>query len=278
MFQAYHYSIEHWLFLLYFYCIFGWIVECTYVSVRTHKLTNRGFMKGPWLPIYGFGAIIMLFCGGPFREHPILMFLAGTVGASVLEYITGAVMEALFTVRYWDYSYRKYNLHGYICLPNSLYWGLATMFLNYLLHNWVEGIVALISLRALRVIVWIISVTIAADFATAFKAAIDMRILLDQLSRAKDEMARYQKRLEVLMAVASDEVMDEVGEIKLKYAVLKDRVSNMIHVRDINLRLVIKGNPTMVSAKFADALDMVKGAVIHRVKNKELVENERIDG
>lgn len=216
----------------------------------------------------------MLICGGPFRQMPILMFIAGTIGASALEYVTGAVMEALFTVRYWDYSYRKYNLHGYICLPNSLYWGLATLFLNYLLHNWVEGIVALLSLKALRIIVWILSVLIAADFSMAFKAAIDMRILLDQLSRAKEEMARYQKRLEVLMAVASDEVMDEISELKVKSAVLKDRVTNMVQLRDLNLRLIVKGNPTMVSAKFADALDMVKGAVIHRVKNRDLEENE----
>ena len=116
----YSYTIVQWLFFFYFYCFVGWCIESAYVSVRTRKLTNRGFMRGPFLPLYGSGAIMMLVVSMPFQDNILMVYAAGCVGATVLEYVTGVIMEALFKVRYWDYTKNKFNFQGHICLGTSL--------------------------------------------------------------------------------------------------------------------------------------------------------------
>lgn len=257
----YHYSIYQWLFFFYIYCFIGWCIESTYVSVRVKKATNRGFMRGPWLPIYGSGAIVMLFCAGPFMKYPPLVFLAGMIGASVLEFFTGEAMEALFKVRYWDYSDRKFNLKGQICLLNSFYWGILTIVMNYFVHNHIEKIVMAFNWKLLEIVTILWSIAILVDFSMSFKAAMDMREVLIQLDKAKREMHKIQKRLDVLIAVATDEVKDELDELKIRHAIIRERVAGLSNNRDFFLRTIIKGNPTMVSKRFTEALDTLKQAI-----------------
>ena len=125
----YSYSVVQWLFFFYLYCFMGWCVESTYVSVRKRHLTNRGFLRGPFLPIYGSGAMMMLVASMPFRNSIVLTYISGCIGATILEYVTGVAMEKLFKVRYWDYSQKKFNFQGHICLGTTLSWGLLRIFL-----------------------------------------------------------------------------------------------------------------------------------------------------
>ena len=90
--------------------------ESCYVSLKERRLVNRGFMHGPFLPLYGSGAVIVLFCTMTVQDHIVLVFLLGMAGATALEFVTGVVMESIFHVKYWDYSHQKLNLKGYICL------------------------------------------------------------------------------------------------------------------------------------------------------------------
>lgn len=116
-------QLAQWVLCFYIYCFLGWVWETCYVSIRKKKFVNRGFMKGPLLPIYGSGALCILFASEPFRGNYVLMVLTGMVMATVLEYATGAVIEALFRVRYWDYSNDFLNINGYVCLKSMLCWG-----------------------------------------------------------------------------------------------------------------------------------------------------------
>ena len=288
MFQ---YSFGQWVLFFYIYCVFGWCIESTYVSIKTKKITNRGFMRGPWLPIYGSGAIVMLFCASPVAGNILLTFLFGMVGASILEFFTGMAMEAVFKVRYWDYSNRRFNIMGHVCLGNSIAWGLLTILLTRIVHTPIESLVLSIPRSTLNTIVGIWTVIIAADFALSFKAAIDIRRVLVQLERAKDEMERIQKRLDVLIAVTSDGlkdrkdafvdgvkdkagavkdgVTDEIADLRVKYEVLREKQFSLRGLSDYIQRSVIRGNPTMTSHKFASALDMIKNAVYYHKNDDE---------
>lgn len=82
----YTYSIIQWLFFFYFYCFVGWCIETTYVSLHQKRLVNRGFMRGPFLPLYGSGAVMMLLVSMPFREH---LVLSPRLPPSLLWKITG---------------------------------------------------------------------------------------------------------------------------------------------------------------------------------------------
>ena len=202
----YSYSMVQWLFFFYIYCFAGWCIESGYVSVKERKLTNRGFMRGPFLPLYGSGAIMMLVVSMPFQDHIVLTYLAGCVGATVLEYVTGVTMEALFKIRYWDYSNNRFNFQGHVCLGTSLAWGFLTILMTEVVHVPVEKFGLSIPNQLLTVLTFIMTVGIAADFALSFKAAIDIRNVLVKMEQVKREMVHLQKRLDVVIALAGREV------------------------------------------------------------------------
>lgn len=208
----YPYTILQWLFFFYTYCFIGWCWETFYVSVRKKKLVNRGFMHGPFLPIYGTGAIMMLLVSAPFQDNLVLTYLAGVVGATVLELITGSLMELLFKVRYWDYSKQPFNYKGYICLSSSLAWGAFTILMTKFLHKPIEHFV--LGLPAIGVSWAAVSLTcyLVVDFAISFKGALDLRTLLDKMENAKAELAIMERRLDAMIAFSTGKYAQEKPE------------------------------------------------------------------
>lgn len=167
-----------WLIYFYFYCICGWLFESTYVSIRTKKLTNRGFMKGPWLPLYGSGAVIVLFVTMPFEQYPVAVYFAGAIAATILEYITGVVMLKLFKVRYWDYRYLKFQFQGHICLTSTIAWGFLSLLMVYVVHKPVAAFIATWNPEFLSVFTFVVTICMVYDFANAFRDAMDLRALV----------------------------------------------------------------------------------------------------
>lgn len=199
------YSGFQWLFFFYMYCFFGWCFESTFVSLKSRKLVNRGFMRGPFLPLYGSGAIMMLIVSMPFRDNVLLTYIAGVIGATALEYVTGVVMEALFKVRYWDYSNRLLNFQGHICLRSSIVWGFFTILMTRVIHMPIEQMVLSIPGRVMAWVTVLLTVYIVADFTLSFKAALDLQDILVKIERAKEELERMQRRLDVIIAFNNEE-------------------------------------------------------------------------
>lgn len=209
----YSYTIIQWLFFFYFYCFFGWCFESTYVSIKSHKLVNRGFMRGPFLPLYGSGAIMMLVVSMPFQDNIFLVYIAGCLGATALEYVTGVTMEALFKVRYWDYSKNKFNFQGHICLGASLAWGFLTILMTEVIHKPIERFVLSIPNGVLTAVTLVLTAYICADFALSFKAALDLRDVLVKMEKAKEEMVHIQKRLDVIIALTGEDFANRKEEM-----------------------------------------------------------------
>ena len=200
------YLLREWVFIFCFYSVVGYIWETVYCSLKEGKLLNRGFMKGPFLPIYGFGVCIMMIAAGPFNGKNILAeCISGMVCATVLEYVTGELMQHLFKVRYWDYSKEKFNLNGHICLGASLGWFVATFIVNEIFRGPVDTLVHSLTAFQMYLIDNIVMGIAIVDFAISFKAAMDLRIILVKMEKARHELKLMQKRLDVLVAVVSDE-------------------------------------------------------------------------
>lgn len=200
------YSTSQWALLFYFYCLCGWIWESCYVSAKQRKWINRGFLRGPLLPIYGSGAIIVLFVTLPVEHNLYLVYLFGTLAATVLEYVVGAVMERLFTVRYWDYSYQKLNLHGYICLSSSIAWGFFSILMVRYIHPPVGRLLARLPAVLIDPLAFAITILFTVDFVTSFQAAMDLRDTLARLTEENEDLRRLAKRAEVLVAFAEDDL------------------------------------------------------------------------
>lgn len=243
-----HYSILQWLFFFYFYCFFGWCFESAYVSICKRKFVNRGFMRGPFLPLYGSGAIMMLVVSMPVRDNLFLVYVAGCIGATALEYVTGVTMEALFKVRYWDYSKQRFQFQGHICLSSTLAWGFLTILMTEAVHRPVEKLSLLLPQTALMLLVSFLTVIIAADFLLSFRTALDLRAVLVKLEKAKEEMEHMQKRLDVIIAIADDEIGSKWEEKKLQYT---DRTEELLG--GIEDRLT--GLKELASSHSSDALE-----------------------
>ena len=232
----YHYSLLQWMLFFYIYCFFGWIIESTYVSVCTGNWVNRGFMRGPVIPIYGTGAVIVLFAVIPFRTSPILVFIVGTVAASILEFVTGFVMERIYKVRYWEYSDKPFNLCGYICLFNSLCWGVLSILLIYLVHSWVEKGVLFLNDMVLLSIDSGISSLFIVDLFNSSTTAVELKRMLANSQKLKDDLMNiHNKMIEFNTAIANGkEKMDELKQMSLQelYISARDNMSNIASDKD----------------------------------------------
>ena len=269
----YSYTAIQWLFFFYFYCFFGWCFESAYVSIKKKHLVNRGFMRGPFLPLYGTGGIMMLLVSSPFQDNIVLVYIAGCVGATVLEYVTGVVMEALFKVRYWDYSSQPLNFQGHICLGSSLAWGLLTILMTEFMHKTVERFVLSLPLNVLTPITLVLTAIIGADFALSFKAAMDLRDVLVKMEKAKEELLRIQKRLVVIIAVTNEEISNKKEAFAEDIEVRVDDLKESIEEKLTNLKNISQ-------TKTSDYLDSVREEILElKVKYARNVEDrERLSG
>lgn len=99
-----HFGIEYWLFTFCMYCMAGWVQESTIESLYHRRPINRGFLRGPYIPIYGVGGLLLLFICHPFRDNGFQVFFVALIACTALEYFTGWLMETMFGKQFWDYS------------------------------------------------------------------------------------------------------------------------------------------------------------------------------
>lgn len=250
------YTWIQWLFFFFFYCFFGWCFESTYVSLKSKKFVNRGFIRGPFLPIYGSGALMMLIVSMPFRDSLVLTYLAGCVGATVLEYVTGVTMEALFKVRYWDYSQNRFNFQGHICLGSSLAWGVLTILMTHLVHKPVEELAFRLPEGVLTTVTMLVTIYFVVDFTLSFRAALDLRDVLVRMEQAKKELERMQRRLDVIIALNEEEKEqkkkereEELAETLEGFAVRRDELIESIEERFVKIREALPGSEFLLEKR-----------------------------
>ena len=202
----YVYSPGQWALLFFFYCLCGWVWESCYVSAKQHHWVNRGFLHGPLLPIYGSGAIIILFVTLPVADNLWLVYILGLLAATALEYVVGAVMERLFKVRYWDYTKQPFNLHGYICLTSSIAWGFFSILLVRFVHPPIDRLLHKLPALLVNPLAGIITAAFLYDTVTSTRAAIDLREVLTKLTEENAELRRLAEKAEAAQARTAEEL------------------------------------------------------------------------
>ena len=217
----YEYTWYQWLTFFFIYCFFGWIFESTYVSAKTGHFVNRGFLRLPLLPLYGTGAVMMLWVSLPVKDNLFLVYLAGVIAATILEYVTGWGMEKLFKMKYWDYSNQRFNVKGYICLSSSIAWGFLTIFLTEVVHRPIEHYVLGLSVMVNIIFVLITSLLFAADTAESVKTALDLAKVLDAMTDMRAELDDIQVQMALLKAETSERVAEAREEAAARLSRMK---------------------------------------------------------
>ncbi len=139
--SIHQYSLYEYLWFFIIYAVGGWCLEVSYHVVTKGHFINRGFLNGPVCPIYGFGMLIVIICLLPLKDNKMIMFFGSIVLATLLELVTGFLLEKLFHERWWDYSKEPFNFHGYICLKFSIEWGIACLIVVDVVHTFFASII-----------------------------------------------------------------------------------------------------------------------------------------
>lgn len=146
-------DVYHLIASFVIFSIIGWFVESVYMSFCEKKITNRGFAKGPFCPIYGFGCTLGYLLLKPFSFSYLLVYIIGLILATSFEYLVGILMIKLLGSLWWDYNDKPYNYKGIICLESTIAWGFYGIGVVFFLFPWVMGRVDLISVDKMRIFI-----------------------------------------------------------------------------------------------------------------------------
>ena len=212
-------QLYQFLCIFFIYAFLGWCTEVSYAALQTGKFVNRGFLNGPVCPIYGFGVVIILACLTPLKQHFILLFLGAVVLTSLLELVTGFVLEKLFHQRWWDYSDDPFNIGGYICLKFSIAWGLACLFVVDILHPTIQWVIALVP----RGLGWVLLGVFAACMAVDLAATVST---IAKLNRKLEHIDQLAGRIREASNEFGENLADKVLDAAEKGADFKESVQD----------------------------------------------------
>lgn len=184
-------------FLLFFiYSVLGWVMESIYVSSYSNKFVNRGFLIGPYCPIYGCGALIMIFYLTQYQNNILTVFILGVVICAILEYFTSYIMELIFKTRWWDYSDRKFNLNGRVCGRNAFMFGICGVFVIYILQPILTFCMTVFSDKLLFIISIIIFIIFAIDCILSFNIINRFKKTVSNIEIKKDSTQEISKMVQ----------------------------------------------------------------------------------
>lgn len=186
------------LFLLFIiYSVTGWIIEVIATYPDTKCFVNRGFLIGPYCPIYGNCAIAMILLLHNIKD-PILLFILSIIICSVGEYVTSYLMEKIFHARWWDYTKNKFNLNGRICLANSLAFGVLGFLLIKFVNPFVVGLITKLSPTMMNILFYTILILFLIDNVISFKVIFkikNMSVKYVHLDNTKEITEKVKKIL-----------------------------------------------------------------------------------
>ncbi|MCR5107940.1 MAG: putative ABC transporter permease [Lachnospiraceae bacterium] len=261
------------------FSVFGWAWESVYVSVSERRLVNRGYVAGPVCTIYGCGGLVMYFCLKLFTGNFIALFIGGMILCSVLEYVTAVVMEAIFHTSWWDYTDKKFNIKGRICLEASLLWGVAAIFEFMILVPLCDRFIGLYPENYGRTAYIVCLFLYIIDFIFSTVAAVDVAKLILKMENMLDEFVDTLKSSRIY--ATGEELMMRVNTIRQNIisANYIKRYSRRIEIVQAvwadNLRqLNIPESAADVAARLREAFDRFQD--ISRKARLKLMENRVI--
>ncbi|MBP3502542.1 MAG: putative ABC transporter permease [Clostridia bacterium] len=150
------YDIRMYFLLFMTYAVLGWVMEVTCKLIEDKKFINRGFLIGPYCPIYGYGAILITILLKKYINDPFTLFIMAILICGVLEYLTSYFMEKIYKARWWDYSRKKFNINGRICLDTILPFGLLGLLIMYVLNPFFLEQIGRLSQIWLNILFWLL--------------------------------------------------------------------------------------------------------------------------
>ena len=254
------------------YSFLGWVCETIYCSIDDKKFVNRGFLNGPFCPIYGTGALLVIDIFMKYKDDLLVLFILSVVITSIVEYITSYLLEKIFNLQLWDYSTYSFNLNGRVCLKNSLLFGVLSILAVEVIHPAVEGFLSRLPAWFLITFTGTLVVYFICDVVITVKALIQInkkaghrQMQLDELVKlrneyiAKNKKEDNKKERKILQLIKEGRIRELLKEEKIKAFMTEEKLKDLMDVPNKFVhRRVIKAFPGMKSKKYPDAIKQFK--------------------
>lgn len=169
-------DVYHLIAAFFLYSMLGWLVESVYMSFCNHKITNRGFGKGPFCPIYGFGAVAGYLILCPLKGRYVTLYIVGAALATVFEFIVGKGMIKFLGELWWDYNDKPLNYKGIICLESTVAWGFYAIGIIQFINTGIYWIIDRISYEMGIRLIAIALVLVVIDYAVQLIKVLDIDV------------------------------------------------------------------------------------------------------
>ena len=191
-------SISEILAYFILYSFFGWAMESIFKTILSKKIVNSGFLHGPFCPIYGIGALIMLLFLERFQDQYFSLFIVATIILTIWEYLVGLLLEWIFHIKYWDYSEHKFNFQERICLSHSIIWGiLGTVFIVFI-HPFISQMLLKIPIEILTYCVVIIGVVMLVDCIVTIIKIKNIKLRMITLKQIGNSIKEKKDEIKIL--------------------------------------------------------------------------------
>ena len=188
-------EIEIYIMLFFIYSLAGWLVEMIPATIREKKFVDRGFLVGPYCPIYGCGVILITLLLQKYADDVVVTFFLSVIICGTLEYLTSYVMEKIFKARWWDYSNNKFNINGRICLETLVPFGIGGVLVLFVFNPFLEKIINLIPDLALNIVTGVLCVLFLIDCIVSFKIILNLKEMTKELKDNTAEISDKVKKI-----------------------------------------------------------------------------------
>ena len=207
--------MESYIFYFFIYAFIGWVLEVSFHVITLGKFVNRGFLNGPYCPIYGFGALgVILFLTDLGKTSKLGLFFASMAIATILELVTGFLLEKIFHKRWWDYRDMKLNIGGYICAEFSLIWGAVCFILYEAIHPMIARMVGFIPRKVIVGSNIVLALVFIVDIVATVITILGLNNKFKALSKQSQEIKKISDDIGKRVADRTFEAIDKKREIE----------------------------------------------------------------
>lgn len=280
-----------WIFII--YAFIGWCTEVSYAALDRGIFVNRGFLNGPYCPIYGAGVFTVIMCLTPLKQNLLLLYVGSVLLTSVIEFITGYILEKVFHNKWWDYSNKPYNIMGYVCLKFSIFWGLACTFIMLVIHpiiyTFIKYMPKVVGWVLISIIMCIFIADCCVTVATILKfnkrlraineISAKIHVISDQIganiyenvTEAIEKKEEFQENHEELFTELEEKKLlfnENVDELKENLENLRVQYKDLMEEKKFGFERLLKAFPDMKSRENDEILKKMKSVHLKELKEK----------
>ena len=268
-------DIRIYFLLFMIYSVIGWCLEVIGKLIESRKFVNRGFLIGPYCPIYGYGALLITFLLKKYTEDPFTLFIMAILVCGILEYLTSYFMEKIFKARWWDYSKRKFNINGRVCLDTIIPFGLLGLFIMYITNPFFLETLEKLPEIWRNILFWVLLIIYVTDTIVSTVVISYIKKALKFIGKELDNTEEITKRIkEVLMQKSPlhrrlANAYPKLETVKLKIKEKKEEIKQQVEEQTREIKKQIKNQKEEIKQQIENQKTEIGKILDKKIKKSE---------